>query len=178
MTHALYSVPEFTVTLGNVATYSIIPVLELGFGVVLKEERLDETGLNASVSRNLTLDDSPLFTETSAITSPLVFSTPKIVRIILNISVPRPVSAYAKLTKIFCEVTIIIIIAITVTTIKGIVTILLVYQAEISIELPYTLQVLTVSKMFAFTLWEVYELIYIAYTGPSGSIQSDPGTWQ
>jgi hypothetical protein len=28
--------------------------------------------------------------------------------------------------------------------------------------------------MFAFTLWEVYELIYIAYTGPSGFIQSDP----
>jgi uncharacterized membrane protein YjdF len=26
----------------------------------------------------------------------------------------------------------------------------------------------------AFILWEVYELIYIAYTGPSGFIQSDP----
>ncbi|MDQ3838112.1 MAG: hypothetical protein M3297_02470 [Thermoproteota archaeon] len=26
----------------------------------------------------------------------------------------------------------------------------------------------------AFVLWEVYELIYIAYTGPSGFIQSDP----
>src|SRR5919107_2003809 len=106
MTHALYSVPEFTVIFGNVATYSIIPVLEFGFGVILKKERLDETGL--------TLDDSPLSTETSAITSPLVFSTPKIDRITLNISIPCPVSAYAKLTKIFCEATIIIIIAITV----------------------------------------------------------------
>lgn len=26
----------------------------------------------------------------------------------------------------------------------------------------------------AFVLWEAYELIYIAYTGPSGFIQSDP----
>jgi uncharacterized membrane protein YjdF len=26
----------------------------------------------------------------------------------------------------------------------------------------------------AFVLWEVYELIYVAYTGPSGFIQSDP----
>ena len=26
----------------------------------------------------------------------------------------------------------------------------------------------------AFILWEVYELIYIAYSGPTGFIQSDP----
>jgi Ca2+/Na+ antiporter len=30
----------------------------------------------------------------------------------------------------------------------------------------------------AFILWEVYELIYIAYSGPAGFIQSDPWDWQ
>jgi hypothetical protein len=29
----------------------------------------------------------------------------------------------------------------------------------------------------AFILWEVYELIYIAYSGPTGFIQSDPWDW-
>jgi hypothetical protein len=88
------SAPEFTVTLGNVATYSKIPALEPGLGVIVKEVRLEETGLNPSVSRNFTLDPSPLFTVTIAITSPLVFSTPKTVIMTLNTSAPFPVSAY------------------------------------------------------------------------------------
>jgi hypothetical protein len=107
MTQVLYSSPEFTVTLGNVATYSKIPVLEFGFGVIVKEVKLEEIGSNASVSRNFTLDSSPLFTVTSAITSPLVFSTPKIVKITLNMSVPFPVSANAKLIiALLCDETI------------------------------------------------------------------------
>jgi hypothetical protein len=55
VTHALYSVPVFTVTLGNVAIYSKIPPLEAGVGVKTKEVGLEETGLNASVSRILLL---------------------------------------------------------------------------------------------------------------------------
>ena len=63
--------------------------------------------MNASVSSNLTLDASPLFTVTNATTSPLVFSTPNIVKITLNMSVPFPVSAYATLTKVLCDAAIV-----------------------------------------------------------------------
>src|ERR671910_1124081 len=75
-THASYCPPAFTVTFGNVATYSIIP-----------------TPAAVSESRNLTFDASPLFTVTIATTSPFDLSTPNIVIMILKISFPFPVSA-------------------------------------------------------------------------------------
>jgi hypothetical protein len=62
-TQALYSFPAFTVTFGNVATYSIIPALAAGFVVEGdKVVRLEDEASNASVSRNLTFDASPSFT--------------------------------------------------------------------------------------------------------------------
>src|ERR687898_1025192 len=77
-THASYCPPAFTVTFGNVATYSIIP-----------------TPAAVSESRNLTFDASPLFTVTIATTSPFDLSTPNIVMITLKMSSPFPVSACA-----------------------------------------------------------------------------------
>src|SRR5215216_2584543 len=68
ITHALYSAPAFTVTFGNVATYSIkwLPVSPpLVFNGIT---------YGASDSRNLTLDASPLFVVTIATTSPLDLS--------------------------------------------------------------------------------------------------------
>src|SRR5918993_977342 len=56
-THASYCPPAFTVTFGNVATYSIIP-----------------PPTAVSESRNLTFDASPLFTVTIATTSPFPVS--------------------------------------------------------------------------------------------------------
>ncbi len=81
-----YTLPVSTVTLGNVATYSRIPALESGLGVIVK-------GLNPSVFRNFTFDASPLFTVAIATTSPLVLSTPNTVKITLNTSAAFPVSA-------------------------------------------------------------------------------------
>jgi hypothetical protein len=90
----LYSLPEFTVTFGNVATYSIIPP-SVG-GLIVEgagELRLVEIDGNASDSNILTFDASPLFTVTTAIGSPLDLSTPNIVIITLKISAPFPLSA-------------------------------------------------------------------------------------
>src|SRR5215210_6084867 len=87
-THALYSSPAFTVTFGNVATYStrwlLLPSPALEF---------IGTTYGASESRNFTLDTSPLFTVTNATTSPFDLSTPNIVIITLKTSSPFPVSA-------------------------------------------------------------------------------------
>jgi predicted dinucleotide-utilizing enzyme len=118
ITHASYLSPEFTVTFGKVATNSIIPALESISVDETKEVKLD--GLKVSVSSNLTLDASPLFTVTNAITSPLVSSTPNIVKMTLNMSVPLPVSADITLT---CDTTIVRrIIAAEITKDFGIVS--------------------------------------------------------
>src|SRR5215208_543527 len=61
ITHALYSAPTYTVTLGKVATYSIIPPFVPGLVI----EEVKAVGLGnfggEPVSRNFTLNASPLF---------------------------------------------------------------------------------------------------------------------
>src|SRR5918996_6231557 len=79
ITHASYSAPEFTVTLGKVATYSIIPEPAAGFVVEGDRVVRSEDARSESVSRNLTFDASPLFTVTIATTSPADLSAPNIV---------------------------------------------------------------------------------------------------
>ena len=92
--HVLYSVLAFTVTFGNVATYSIIPPFVAGLVVAGVNVVLGLGELRyCSVSRNFTLDASPLFTVTIATISPFDLSTSNIVRITLNMSSPVPVSA-------------------------------------------------------------------------------------
>jgi len=94
-THALYSSPAFTVTFGNVATYSIMPEPAAGFVVEGVEVVRSQDVRSRSVSRNLTFDASPLFVVTIATTSPFDLSAPNIVIITLKMSVPFPVSACA-----------------------------------------------------------------------------------
>lgn len=88
--------PESTVVFGNVATYSTIP--ELAAVVVVTsgdiELRLEERGGNVSDLKSLTLDSSPSFTVTIAITSPFDLSTPNIVIMTLNISAAVPPCAW------------------------------------------------------------------------------------
>ena len=63
-THALHSSPAFTITFGNVATYSIIPHTAAAFVVKgVEVVRLVDVR-SRSVSRNLTFDASPSFTLT------------------------------------------------------------------------------------------------------------------
>src|SRR5215203_1868244 len=83
-THALYSSPEFTVTFGNVATYSIrwLPP-SLAF---------NGTTSGPDASNNFTFAASS-FAVTIAITSPLDSSTPNIVIMTLKMSSPCPVCA-------------------------------------------------------------------------------------
>ena len=74
ITHALYYAPTFTVTFGKVATYSIIPPFVPGLVI----EGVKAVGLGnfggEPVSRNFTLDASPLFAVTIATTSPFDLS--------------------------------------------------------------------------------------------------------
>jgi hypothetical protein len=88
-----YTSPTSTVMFGKVATYSIISEPAAGFVVEGDKVVRLEGAKNASVSKNLTFDASPLFTVTIATTSPFDFSTPNIVKITLKISSPFPVSA-------------------------------------------------------------------------------------
>src|SRR5215204_7258966 len=92
ITHALYSAPRSTVTFGNVATYSIIPPAE---GLVVDGVKAVGLGdfIDGSVSRNFTLDASPLFVVTIATTSPFDLSASNIVIMTLKMSSPLPISA-------------------------------------------------------------------------------------
>lgn len=70
ITHALYSAPVFTVTFGDVATYSIMPPPALGLVAVAVVEPVRLEADSMSVSRNFTLDASPLLAVTIATISP------------------------------------------------------------------------------------------------------------
>src|SRR5215210_684196 len=101
ITHALYSSPAFTVTFGNVATYSTRWLLPPSASLELE---FNGTTYGASESKNFTLESSPLFTITIAIISPFDLSTPNIVMITLNTSDPLPVSAWAGFIVILTEI--------------------------------------------------------------------------